>query len=153
MTNVLSYSNYSTWLSNEQHETLCTALAEYYYLTDQKEKALSVVVCPLSLEHGRRIKTLHLSAWKFLSKIAEAIFSMLNGFISDNFLVELLLQTGRHCCYIGFECLFLERDLLRPCIVLCLKFRQSLYYKHDFRVLKKRLSSKFSLLRGIKLRT
>ena len=166
MTNVLSYSNYSTWLSNEQHETLCTALAECYYLTGQKEKALSVVVCPLSLENGptvgqnrvldasgRWVKTLHLSAWKFLWKIAEAIFSMLDGFSSDNFLVELLLQTGRHGCYIGFECLFLERNLLRPCIVLCLKFRQSLYYKHDFCVLKRRLSSKFSLLQGIQLRT
>jgi hypothetical protein len=164
------YIIYSTWLSNAHHETPFTARFEYYDLTGQMKKPILYVECPLSLEQGRNIgqncvldaKRMewihHLSACKLLLRLVETIFSSLDGFCTNNILVELLLRTGRtqrSGCYIiiGFECLFLNRDLLHPCIVPCLQFRQSLYSKHDFRVLKKRLSAKFSMLWGIQLRT
>ena len=162
LTNDLSYINNLTWLSSEQRETPYTAHVEYLIPASQKKGSLFVVAWPLSLERGRSVKQncnhdekgmLRPSAQNFLLRIIDIIFLLLDRFSSDIFLVELLLQSGRHSCFIGFDCLFLNRDLLRPCIALYLKFRQAQYSKHDFRVLEKRLNSKFSLSRGIQLRT
>ena len=146
LTNDLSYINHLTWLSNAHHETPHTAHVEYLNPTSQLKDSLSVVAWPLSLEQRQSVKQtgfhnekrmLRLFELNFLSRIIDTIFLLLDRFRSSNFFLELLLQTGMHGCYIGFDCLFLNHNLLRPCIVLYLKFRQAQYSKHDFHVLKK----------------
>ena len=155
-------------LSNAQHETRetpCTALVEYYYpqATGLKKGVLPIVEYQLSLEQQQTVERnslynekwmFHPFAHKLLSKTIHIVFLLLDRFSSDNLLVELLIQSWRHACYISFDCLFLGCNLLRPCIALYLKFRQTQYSKHDFLVLKKKINSKFSsLLQGIQLRT
>ena len=162
LTNDLSCIDYITPLSNAQCEISCTACVEYYSSINKKYSALSIVMHLLSHEQARTIKKkcicdkkwmLHPSVWNLLLRLVDIAFLLLDRFSYDSIFVKLLLQTGRHGCYIGYDCLYLDRDLLRPCMVLYLRFRQSQYTKHDFLVLKKRLNDRSSLLRGIQLRT
>ena len=75
---------------------------------------------------------------------------------SDNVLIRLrlLLHTGRHGFYTCYDCLYLCRKLSHTCIVLNLRFQQTLHTKHDFCVLlKRRLISRFACFQGIQSQT
>lgn len=135
-----------TQLSNARSKVPYTICVEYYSSINKKYNALSIVKPLLFLKRARNVKNkciydekwmLHPSVLKLLLRIIDIVFSLLNRFGSDSVFFKLLLQTGRHSCYIGYDCLYLDRDLPHPCMVLYLKFRQSQYTKHDFIVLKR----------------
>jgi hypothetical protein len=57
-------------------------------------------------------------------------------------------QAARDSRYISFNCLHPDHDICRDCLLLNLSFRQTLYAKHDFHVLKTRLNYKLSCFQG-----
>jgi hypothetical protein len=76
-----------------------------------------------------------------------------NQLSSDGILIRLFLEAGRHGFCIGYDSLYLSRNVSHICIALNLRFQQTLHTKHDFRELQRRLTGRFASLQGIQLQT
>jgi hypothetical protein len=166
----LSYTNFLFPLSNAQcgRKILCAAhasVSQYYGFTNEKRYVfgnISISYPPCrrleqqgTVENVCEKRMLSASVRKHLLRMTDIVLSFLSQLSSesDSILIRILLQAGRHCLYIGYDCLYLSRNLSRICIALYLRFQQTLHTKHDFRALKKRLIGRITSLQGMPLVT
>ena len=168
----LSYTNFLLPLSNAQcsSKSLCAAhasVSQYYGSTNEKHYAFSNISISYPpcrrLEQQATVENIYeecmlsasASVWKHLLRMTDIVLSFLSQLSSesDSILIRIFLQAGRHCLYIGYDCLYLSRNLSRICIALYLRFQQTLHTKHDFHALKKRLIGRITSLQGMPLVT
>jgi hypothetical protein len=148
----LSYIDFLSPLSNAQcsSEFLCAAHAgvSQYYGSTNVFRSIPYAQCLEQQSNEKWI--LPASVWKHLLRMLDVILLFLGQLpvSSDSILIRILIVNGRHGFNIGYDCLYLSRNLSHICISLNLRFRQTLHTKHDFRELKKRLIGRFAYLQG-----
>ena len=59
-------------------------------------------------------------------------------------IMDIVRSSFLHGIIIGYDCLYLSRNVSHICLALNLRFQQTLHTKHDFCALKRRLIGKFS---------
>ena len=157
----LSYTNFLSPLSNAQcsSKSLCVApasVSQYYGSTNEKCYVFSISYLPCLEQWATTVENIcekcMLSVLHLL-RMMDIVLLFLSQLSSDSILIRIFLQAGRHCLYIGYDCLYLSHNLSHICVVLNLRFWWTLHTKHDFRALKRQLIGRFTSLQGMPLVT